>query len=119
MSSDLSVRLKEILSRTFNYSEHKQAEIIQFLSKYSPGYWVYPGVLKRELQIAIEDSYRILEALSDAGLVEGWYEYCCGNCQHVLGTVRQFNELPSSFECDFCGSTMNTLENTIKIYKVI
>ena len=80
--------------------------------------WVYPGVLKRELKISIEDAYRLLTLLEKEKAVESWYEYCCGNWEHVLGTVQRFNELPDTFECDVCGNIVSTIENTIKIYRV-
>ena len=79
---------------------------------------IYPGVVKRQLSVSIEDSYRILSALEKAKVLESWYEYCCGHCQRVLGTVQRFNELPESFDCEVCGTHMNTMDNTIKIYKV-
>lgn len=119
MSLDLSTKLWELLNTQFNYSEEKAKEIVCFIQNYKKGQWIYPGVLKRNLDIKIEDVYRLLERLEEAKEVEGWYEYCCGHCQHSLGTVRQFNELPDSFECEICGSRMPTLENTFKIYKVI
>jgi len=83
------------------------------------GQWIYPGVLKRNLNIEIESVYKLLDLLEGKGEVESWYEYCCGHCQRVLGTVQHFNELPDSFECELCGSEMPTLENTFKIYKVL
>ena len=119
MSLNLSAKLEEILDNSFNYPESTCRQIIDFLSRYQSGSWIYPGVLKRELNICIEDAYRILSTLEQNGIVESWYEYCCGNCQHVLGTVQRFNELPDTFECEFCGTTVSTIENTINIYKVI
>lgn len=119
MSLDLSAKLREILNNHFAFSSETTDQIINFISAFRPNNWIYPGVLKRQLNLRIEDAYRILALLEDAGLVESWYEYCCGHCQRVLGSVRRFNELPESFECDVCGSTMSTMENTIKIYKVL
>ena len=120
MLSDISVkRLREILSQSLNYTVEQQNSIVSFLSNYSHGQRIYPSALKRELHISMEDSYKILETLSDEGFLEGWYEYRCGNSQNLVGLVRYINELPPTFECENCNSPMNTLENTIKIYKVI
>lgn len=119
MSLDLLAKLKEILNAQFNYNAEKEREILTFFSAYKSKDWIYPGVIKRKLNLAIEDVYRILEALKLDGAVESWYEYCCVHCQRTLGTVQHFNELPEFFECDFCGETLSTLENTIKIYRML
>ncbi len=119
MSLDLSTKLWELLNTQFDYSKEKNEQIVRFILNFKVGQWIYPGVLKRNLNIEIENVYRLLELLEDKEEVEGWYEYCCGHCQRALGTVRHFNELPDSFECEICGNEMPTLENTFKIYKVI
>ena len=119
MSLDSLEKLKEVLNTQFDFSDTEKSRMTAFLSHYKSGYWIYPGVLKREFHISISTVYKMLEELVKAGVVEGWYEYCCGNCQHVLGTVRRFNELPDTFECDNCGSTVITMENIIKIYRVL
>ena len=119
MSLDLSTKLREILNSNYQYSPEKTDEIINFISLYRSGMWIYPGVLKRQLNLKIEDVYRILARLEESGCVESWYEYCCGHCQRILGTVRRFNELPDEFECEVCGENMSTMDNTIKIYKVL
>ena len=69
--------------------------------------------------MSIKDVYVLLTKMEQIGLVESWYEMCCGHCQKMMGLVRRFNELPETFECENCGSNMSTLENTIKIYKVL
>ena len=119
MSLTLLTKLEEILNNLFDYSPTTKSKIIQFFSKYHSNMWIYPGVLKRQLGMKIEDVYKLLAALEKCGFIESWYEYCCGHCQHVLGTVQRFNELPDNFECEVCGSIMPTIENTIKIYKVL
>lgn len=119
MSLNLSTKLEKILKDKFDYSQSKSNQILDFFRNYRTGQWIYPGVLKRQLNITIEDAYKMMSLLEECGAVESWYEYCCGNCQHVLGAVQRFNELPDTFECEFCGNIVSTVENTIKIYKVI
>ena len=119
MSLSLLAKLEEILNAEFNYDTKKKHEIIDFFSLFKPKDWIYPGVIKRRLNLAIEDAYKILEALKSEGIIESWYEYCCVHCQRTLGTVQYFNELPEYFECDFCGEILNAMENTIKIYRVL
>ncbi len=119
MSLNLLAKLEEILNAQFNYDVEKKDEILVFFSTYKSKDWIYPGVIKRKLNLAIEDAYKILEALKKERVVESWYEYCCVHCQRTLGTVQHFNELPEYFECDFCGETLSSMENTIKIYRVL
>lgn len=118
MLSTLLTELDHILHDKFSFTEARQKQFAAFFSHYNAGDWIYPGVVKRQLSVSIEDSYRILSALEKAKVLESWYEYCCGHCQRVLGTVQRFNELPESFDCEVCGTHMNTMDNTIKIYKV-
>ena len=119
MSLALSTLLGQVLNNQFRFSAETNNNILKFFSNYKPGMWIYPGVLKRNLQIEIDDAYRILSALEKLGVVESWYEYCCGNCQKVLGTVKRFNELPEYFECEVCGFEMPTVDHAIKIYRVM
>ena len=119
MLPEMKKRLGKIISRTVGYSKSKRAEITQCLAEYDSGHMIYPSTFANKLQIPTADAYRILEAASAEGVIEGCYEYRCRNCQRVLGAVHLFNGLPETIHCNMCGSTMNTLENTFKIYKVV
>lgn len=115
----LSVALRITLEEESRYSSEEIEKIIKVFSRYHAKDWIYPGAIKRQLKFKIEDVYHILNALEKTGVIEGWYELCCGHCQRVLGTVKRFNELPPEFTCELCDTTLNTMENTIKIYKVL
>ena len=122
MSCDILMRLSEILNNDFSYSPEINAKVINLLSMYSSKpskCWIYPGTVKRNTGMDIIDVYKLLSELEQCGFVESWYEMCCGHCQRMMGQVRRFNELPETFECENCGETMQTLENTIKIYKAL
>ena len=119
MLPEMKKKLGKIISRTVGYSESKRAEIIQCFAEYDSGCIIYPSAFAHKLQIPTADAYRILEAVAGESIVEGCYEYRCRNCQRVLGAVHLFNGLPETIHCNMCGSTMNTLENTFKIYKVV
>ena len=119
MLSALSAHLEVILDSEDSLDLETKQKIISFFNFYKTGQWIYPGVLKRELGLSIDMVYNILSKLEQLNMVEGWYEYCCCHCQKVLGIVQRFNELPESFECESCGTEVSTIENTIKIYKVI
>ena len=36
-----------------------------------------------------------------------------------MGTVRLFNELPETFECELCHSELSSIENSFLIYMVV
>jgi hypothetical protein len=118
MLSALLTQLDGILHDKYTFSETRNQEILAFFNRYSSGEWIYPGVIKRHLSMPIDTVYKLLSELEVRGAVESWYEYCCGHCQRVLGTVQVFNQLPEYFDCEVCGAHMNTMDNTIKIYKV-
>lgn len=94
-------------------------DVLEFLKYYNLNSWIYPGVLKRKFNLAIEDVYGILADMEKAGIVQSYYELYCGRCQKSMGTVRLFNELPESFICELCDEELTTLDNTMLIYKVI
>ncbi len=119
MSFEILTKLGEILNVKFEYSPEIIVQVKEIFSAYHSGSWIYPSVIKRFSGIKIEDVYKLLTELEHLSIVESWYELCCGHCQRVLGTVRQFNELPERFKCEVCGNKMSALENIIKIYRMI
>ena len=69
--------------------------LTNFFKNYRKNMWIYPGVLK------------------------SYYELYCSNCQKSMGTVRLFNELPETFECELCHSELSSIENSFLIYMVV
>lgn len=93
---------------------------IDILRNYRVNMWLYPGVIKRKLNISTSDTYKILRVLQHNGYLESYYELYCSHCQKSTGTViRYFSELPNSFECEICHVELSALENAILIYKVV
>ena len=39
--------------------------------------------------------------------------------KNLWGTVRLFNELPETFECELCHSELSSIENSFLIYMVV
>ena len=119
MSSDLLEKIEEIIRSQLSLDDLKVNNLINFFKKYKVDKWIYPGVIKRNLQISIIDVYLLLDLLSKEGLLKGYYELWCGQCQKTNGIVSTFSELPDSFECENCLEKLPTLENSVLIYKVI
>ena len=98
----------------------KYIQFTEFLASYKVGMWLYPGVIKRKFGLSSQVIYRILHSLETAGALESYYEVYCGICQKTSGiVVRTINELPETFECELCQSTLPAIENAILIYKVV
>lgn len=102
------------LNNTVNISA-----LLDFFKNYKKNMWIYPGVLKRKFSLSLVETYEFLAALEKKEILQSYYELYCSNCQKSMGTVRLFNELPETFECELCHNELNTIENTILIYKVI
>ena len=63
--------------------------------------------------------YDFLSELEKQGILQSYYELYCSNCQKSMGTVRLFNELPETFECELCHSELSSIENSFLIYMVV
>lgn len=94
-------------------------DFLRFMKAYRKDMWLYPGVIKRKFSLSMSQVYDILSQMEEKGLLQSYYEMCCGKCQKSIGTVKLFNELPDEFYCEMCGDKLPTLENTILVYKVI
>ena len=90
------------------------------LKNYKIGMWIYPGIIKRKLNIPIVDVYYSLALLEEEKIVHSYYEIYCNNCHKSLGYIFEaINEIPYDFECESCHDVFRSLDNTILIYKVI
>ena len=83
--------------------------LTNFFKNYRKNMWIYPGVLKRKFSLSIPEIYDL----------QSYYELYCSNCQKSMGTVRLFNELPETFECELCHSELSSIENSFLIYMVV
>lgn len=95
------------------------AALIGFFKKYKKNMWIYPGVLKRKFSLSIPEIYDFLSALEEQEILQSYYELYCSNCQKSMGTVRLFNELPDTFECELCHNELSSIENSFLIYLVV
>ena len=74
---------------------------------------------KRKFSLSIPEIYDFLSELEKQGILQSYYELYCSNCQKSMGTVRLFNELPETFECELCHSELSSIENSFLIYMVV
>lgn len=90
------------------------------LRNYKAGELIYPGVIVRKLSITAIDAYRILEVMKKHELVEPNYELYCHDCNRFTTDIyRSLDDMPEEFECECCGASLNSMENSIVIYRVL
>ena len=81
--------------------------LTNFFKNYRKNMWIIPEI------------YDFLSELEKQGILQSYYELYCSNCQKSMGTVRLFNELPETFECELCHSELSSIENSFLIYMVV
>jgi len=120
MSPSVLTNIKQLFKIQMKMDESEIIKYVSFLENYNKGMWIYPGVIKRKLNVPISDVYNCLYCLEQAGILCGYFELYCNNCQHSTGnTFEAFNQIPNEFECEICNHIFSGVENTILIYKVI
>lgn len=111
-----------VIETTIQHQLNKNVDstaLIDFFKKYKKNMWIYPGVLKRKFSLSIPEIYDFLSALEEQEILQSYYELYCSNCQKSMGTVRLFNELPNTFECELCHNELSSIENSFLIYLVV
>ena len=117
LSNTLSI-IEMTIQRKMNKNIDSIA-LTNFFKNYRKNMWIYPGILKRKFSLSIPEIYDFLSELEKQGILQSYYELYCSNCQKSMGTVRLFNELPETFECELCHSELSSIENSFLIYMVV
>lgn len=87
---------------------------------YEQGDSVYPGVIKRHLGIDSELAYKILGLLEDEGMLKGYFEINCFECNRAVGDLYpSLNEIPEFIYCPNCQREIVAINNAVLIFKVI
>lgn len=119
MSPIILESIRNWIRSNLDLGTEKTEEIATFFSTYTPGKWLYPGVLVRRYHLTTIQAYSLLDFLEQESVLESYYELSCGSCQKTTGTVyRTISELPNTFCCESCSKTNSAMENASIIYKV-
>lgn len=120
MSLNISMQIEEALNRNFSLDNIKKQEILNFLSKYKIGHFLYASVLTRKFNLQPREVYLFLKELEQNKIVKTYYQIYCKNCdKKVHGLYETINEIPEIIECNKCGEEISGIENSYVIYKVI
>lgn len=96
------------------------SELIKLFTKFKPDDIVYPGLLKRTLDINLECSYLILKDIECLDVIHKVFIVKCSSCGHLHNDLfNSFNEATTSIEyCYKCGEEINSLDSIELIFRV-
>ena len=110
-SNDLVRDIKDIISPAQYY------ELIQLMSDYRAGMRLYPGAIKRRLNVQMETVYRILRFMENASILEAQYRLFCRKCQQIAdSSYSVINELPDYFACGSCHLEQPAINNAVLVF---
>ena len=112
------VLLERILVNKIN-KEINFNELVNFLSMFKNGQYIYPSAIKRKFKILDKEGDDILRILEEEKYLKMYYEVFCGFCSKSIGLFEYYSQLPKTIYCDDCEENNITLNNIKIIYKVV
>ena len=85
MLSDTLTNIEALLKQLSLMNDSVLSDFISLLSHYKVGMWLYPGVVKRRLNLPIKEVYSVLNVLEHNGYIESYYELCCLAAKKLMG----------------------------------
>ena len=97
----------------------KAQTVIDTLKKHKKGKVIYPGTLRKECDLSIEEIYKVLYALSKKGLLREVLELRCTQCKSATGAIYEtISEVPDEIICPRCGGRIQfPLKYALVIYQ--
>lgn len=119
MQSNIFAKVAPLLKEMKFDTDFKSLET--FLSRYHTAQWIYPSAMQRELHLAIQDVYTVLEAGVMANVLEQNLEIYCPHCQRFVGVrYKTLYDIPEEISCVHCDTEVeHPLQHAIVIYKVL
>ena len=80
---------------------------------------IYPGALRKECKMSIEEIYKVLHALSKKGLLREVLELWCPQCRNAMGAVYEtISDVPDEIVCPVCRDRVRfPLEHALVVYR--
>lgn len=104
----------------YSLTPYQVRSLSKLISVWHEGDYIYPGHVKSKTCIEITQVYNILETFKEKGYVDIIYEIYCTGCSRTKGKfITTLSDIDENTTCDFCNKTLNTLDDTIALYKVI
>lgn len=94
--------------------------LIELFQYYNINDIVYPNILNRKLKCNSEKSIKILEALTEYGILKRIYKYYCYDClEYNIFSYNTIGRIEGIKYCDNCGRKLSFEKNVTFVYKVI
>lgn len=119
----MSLNISSILEYAFKERGlpfDKQINFISFFKRFKLNSWIYPGVIKRKVNIPISDVYFLLNELEKYGILKSYFEVVCHECNKVEGEIYEsIDDIPEFVVCENCDREIIAIKNAFMIFKVI
>ena len=97
----------------------KAQTVIDALKKHKKEKVIYPGTLREECDLDIEEIYEVLHVLSKKRLLSEILELWCPQCKSATGIIyKTISEVPDEMICPHCGGRIQfPLEHALVVYQ--
>ena len=116
MLQDLLVK---VLKTKVNMSNSTFEKLIRFLQNYKIGMYIYPSVIKNNINIKKEEIYKILTILEKEKILKSYYEISCRKCGRKVELVEKLKDISEEVYCEDCEENIDILSSTKMIFKVM
>lgn len=111
----------EQVIRDLNLINEQQLQILlNILGRLHLDDYLYPGVIKRQLQVDSVMAYKLLSVIEQQGFIKACFEIVCFACNKTTGEIYDsIAEIPSEIYCPCCERELNAMENAVLIFRVV
>lgn len=119
MSPNILSIIENQLAQSNLINLEDQQKLCSLLRHYHTGDYIYPGAIKRQLNIGSSLTYKVLEEIVKTEVICRCYEICCFECAKTTGaTYYSISEIPPYVYCPSCERELVAIKNAIQIYQV-
>lgn len=112
--------VKEKLKQSSVISDKRIEKLIGDMAHWSTGMLIYPSRIRSLLHISYEQTYIILNILTEMKILTFNFEIACSECQTIENTpiLSSLKEFPKEIYCE-SGHKLDPLKDTRLLYRVI
>lgn len=80
--------------------------------------YISPAKISEKTQLSRPDVTKVLQELSEIGVLKRKFVCACGNCKQINSEYDAIGDIPETFICKNCGhETQNLLADTYIVFK--
>lgn len=97
----------------------KTQTVLNALEKIEKGKIIYPGALRIECKMSMEEIYKVLYTYSRKGFLDEVMELWCPQCKSATGVVYEtISDVPDEIVCPVCRDRVQfPLEHALVVYR--